>query len=69
MGEEHRQIENDSAGAALAAADHHPKGVGMGPAALKEAEIDMAGIAEQFTAVDSIETKVCQGIPAHVTAS
>jgi hypothetical protein len=29
----------------------------------------MAGIAEQFTAVDSIETKVCQGIPAHVTAS
>lgn len=69
VGKKHRQIENDSPDAALAAADHHPKGVAMGPAAFKETEIGMAGPAKEFTAVDTIEVQACQRIPHSGAAS
>jgi hypothetical protein len=64
VGEQDRQIEDDPPAAAITAADHHAKRVTMPPAAFQETEIDLAGVAQNFAAVEPIEPKGCQRIDA-----
>jgi hypothetical protein len=64
VGKQHRQVEDDAAGGAFRPGHHHAERIALAPAAFEKAEVDRAGITQQFAAVDAIEPQGRQQIGA-----